>query len=328
MPVKLRPDDSSAWFKNRLTTVVVFLNLLVYCLVVVSLFQSRTKYEKQAAVTTQNLARVLDYQIKGEIDHIDMALIAVKHEAEARMERGEVGKEALDRYIMLVHSHLPGVQGLRVTNSRGDVINGTGGLAPGVAFNMSDRDYFSFERDHPNSDLFISKPVLGRIAKNRWTINVARRLNNPDGTFAGVVYGAFTLDHLTGIFSRIDLGHQGSVTLRDEQLSLIARYPEPKGIGSAIGNKIVAQEYSDLVKAGNTYATFKAKAGIDGTQRPFSYRRGECPVPARRKRAAGGFPAGHHRAQTGRGGECPAGNPTSAGSEDGIRGAPGAGFQA
>ena len=273
MPVKFRTTDSSAWFKKRLTTIVIVTNLLVYCLVGVSLYQSRTKYEKQAAITTQNLARVLDYQVKGEIDNIDMALIAVKHEAEARIARGGIDKEALDRYITLIHSHLLGLQGLRMTNSRGDVIYGTGALTPGVVFNMSDRDYFVFERDHPNTDLFISKPVLGRIAKNKWTLNVAHRVDNPDGSFAGVVYGAFTLDHFTQIFSRIDLGQKGSVTLRDGELAIVARYPEPKGIGSAVGNKIVAKEYSDLIKAGNANATFKAKAHIDGTERLFSYRK-------------------------------------------------------
>jgi PAS domain S-box-containing protein len=265
----IKSIDSLAGFKRRLVATVILLNLLVYSLAGLSLYQSRIKYEKQAAVSTQNIASILDHYIKGEITSIDLALLAVKNEAEKQIARGGINKEDLNRFMTLQHSYLPALQGLRLTNSRGDVMYGTGGLTPGVLVNNSDRDYFIFERDNPKGDLFISKPVLGRIA-NKWIFNIARRVNNPDGSFAGTVYGALTTDHFITIFSGLDVGRNGAIALRDGELALVARYPE---ISNTIGTKAVSKEFFAHFNAGEKNATFKGRSGIDNKDRLITYRK-------------------------------------------------------
>ncbi len=266
--ISTKSSLSSAGFIKRLTIIVILLNLLVYGFAGLTLYQSRIKYEKQAAVTTQNLARVLDRNIKGEIDSIDLALIAIKYEAEGEISRGGINKEVLNRYMTRQLSYLPALQGLRMTNSKGDVVYGTG-LTPDTTVNLADRDYFIFERDNPKGDLFISKPIFGRFAK-KWVLSIARRVNNPDGSFAGMVYGALTLDHFIRTFSTIDVGKKGSVLLRNNELALIVRHPE---IGDTIGTKTVSKEFSALIKAGYKNATFKAQPRIDETERLISYRK-------------------------------------------------------
>lgn len=261
-------SQSLAEFSQRLITTVVLLNLLVYGLAGLSLYQSREKYEKQAAVSTQNLANVLDRYIEGEIHSIDIAINAVKHETEAQLARGKINKAALNAYISQLHGNLPELQGLRLTSVNGDLDYGTGGLIPGVVISVADRDYFIYQRDNPAGDIFISKPLLGRVAK-KWILNVSRRVNNPDGSFAGAVYGSLTLDHFSEIFSRVDVGKYGSVTLRDNELSLIVRHPE---LANTLGSKSVSKELSARFKAGNREGTYRALAGIDNTERMISYR--------------------------------------------------------
>jgi PAS domain S-box-containing protein len=262
-----KSDDTSAGFKKRLTITVIVLNLFVYSLAGFSLYQSRIHYEKKACVSTQNIANVLERHIKGEIDSIDMALIAVKHEAEGQIARGGIDRGALNRYISRTHSYLPGLQGLRMTDAKGDIIYGTG-LKPSVITNIVDRDYFIFERDNPKGDIFISKPLVSRIS-NLWSIIIARRVNNPNGSFAGTVYGSLTLNHFIKIFSGIDVGHNGTVVLRDRELSLIVRYPE---IENSNGSNPASKEYSDSFKAGHNNETFKGRTGIDNMVRRISYR--------------------------------------------------------
>ena len=255
--------------KRLLLTTVILLNLLVYILAGFSLLESRITYEKQAAISTQNLSRVLDHYIKGEINSIDMALIAVKFETEGQIARGCIDKESLNRYMSRHHSYLSSLQGIRMTDSKGDVIYGTG-LTPGI--NIADRDYFIFERDNPNGDLFISKPIFGRFAKE-WIVTIARRVNNPDGSFAGMVYGAYTLNHLSKIFAGIDVGKKGTVNLRDNELALIVRYPEHQEGNRLIGQKKVPKEFENLIRAGSNDGTFKAQSIIDDEERLYSYRR-------------------------------------------------------
>ena len=267
MSKTIKSTESLSDFKRRLAISVVLLNFLVFSIAGIALYQSRINYEKKAAILTQNIAMVLNQQIKGEINSIDMALVAVKYEAEAQIARGGIDKDNLNTYMNRQLSYLPSIQGLRLTNSRGDVIYGTSDLKQGV--NVVDRDYFIFGRNNPRSALFIARPVKGRES-GKWVMNVARRVNNPDGTFAGTAFGIISLDHFTTIFSGVNVGKKGSLTLRDGDLALIARYPD---LGNSIGSKAVSKEFAANYRAGITNATFKGVAGIDKTERFITYRK-------------------------------------------------------
>jgi PAS domain S-box-containing protein len=269
MSAIVKPEDHNG-FKKRLVTIVILLNLFACCLVSAALYLSKIRYENQAALSTQNLSKLLDQYIKGEMDSIDIALLAIKHEAEEHIaEKGRIDTKSLNEYITLQHSYQPAIQGIRITNSRGEAICGTGGLVPGVTPSLADRDYFSYQRDNAGGELFISKPVLGRIAKT-WIIGISRRLNNPDGSFAGVVYASLTIDHYNKLFSGLSIGTQGSITLRDNDLALIARYPE---MDNTIGTKNVSRELVTMYKAGTNNATYVARAGIDNIKRMISFRK-------------------------------------------------------
>lgn len=260
-------DQSSRGFIKRLAMVVILLNLLVYGFVAFTLHQSKIKHEKQAAVATQNLAAALKHSIEREIGIIDMALIAVKHEAERELARGAINPQFLNIYMTRQHSYLPILNGLRMTDAKGNIIYGTG-LTPGTIVNIADRDYFIATRDNPGGGIYISKPLLGRISK-QWNINIARRINNPDGSFAGTLFGALPLDHFVEVFSGIDVGKKGSVTLRNSEMALIARYPVlPKSVGTTT----VSKELTSMLAEGKKDATYVARAGIDNTVRMISFR--------------------------------------------------------
>lgn len=265
----LNPRDPASGFKRRLTATVILLNLFIYCYVAATAYQSKHKYQKQTAISTQNLAILLDQQIKDEINSIDLALLAVKHEAEEQLQEEKINKEALNGYIVLQHSYLPSLQGIRILNSKGDAEYGTGGITPGVTVNLAFRDYFIAQRDNPKGDLFISKPVLGLVAKT-WIINFSRRLNHPDGSFAGAVYASLTLDHYIKLFSGLKISANSSISLRDCELGLIARFPE---LENTVGSQKVSEDLTALVKAGTTFATYKARAGIDNVERTITYRK-------------------------------------------------------
>lgn len=261
--------NSQAGYIWRLAITVILLNLFLYGLTGMTLYQSRVKYQREAAVSTQNLARVLDHYIDGEIDSIDIALLAVKHEAEAQLAKGRIDKEALNRYITQQHSYLPQLKGIRITDAKGDVRYGTDVSTLGVIVNFADRDDFIFERDNPKGDLFISNPVFGRITK-QWIIHVTRRINYPDGSFAGIVYGALSIDHFVSIFSGIDVGNKGSILLRNGENALVARYPE---IPNTIGTKTVSKEFTERIKKGIIDDTFMTRAVIETSERLISYRK-------------------------------------------------------
>jgi PAS domain S-box-containing protein len=60
--------------------------------------------------------------------------------------------------------------------------------------------------------LFIGKPVLGKVSK-LWTIQVSRKLLDKDGKLVGVVVASVNPTYFQGVYSFVQLGHQGTIAL-------------------------------------------------------------------------------------------------------------------
>ena len=64
--------------------VVLFFNALVYLLAGEALTHARAQYERQATQETRNLVRVLEANVSGVFDKVDLAVYALAREAARR----------------------------------------------------------------------------------------------------------------------------------------------------------------------------------------------------------------------------------------------------
>ncbi|MEI6305905.1 MAG: PAS domain S-box protein, partial [Deltaproteobacteria bacterium] len=256
-------------FLMRLGLSILLLNLLVLSLTAFSLQQSRKLYEGRAMSSTQDLAKLLEENIHGELEKIDLCLLSIKNNAERYLTANVFLKKEIDPLILRTHSYIPELESLRIADAKGDVVLGTGVVK---TVNITDRDYFITLRNNPKAGLVIAKPVVSRMS-GKYVLNIARRLNNKDGSFAGVVFAQFTLEHFRRIFSSINIGKNGVITLRDNEMAIIARYPEINGNGS-IGNKLISKQLQDKLnsnfEAGSYYTP---NSGADNIPRIVSYRK-------------------------------------------------------
>jgi PAS domain S-box-containing protein len=263
---------SSATFLKRLVAAVVLINLFIACLLALSLRQSRIQYQERAAISTRNLALVLEKQLVGTIEKADLALLSVMEEvADQVAHRGFNGAD-LHRYIIQLHAHLPELDSLRATDAKGDILYGVG-VTPGKPVNLADRDFFQQLRDDPNAGLVISKPLRGRLS-GKWILTFARRISRPDGSFGGVAYAVLSLEQLGKSLAQLEVGPHGSVVLRDGELGPIARYPK---LGTP--HNAASPELREQVRAGHRFGTYQALRGQDWGERTISFRRlGEYPL--------------------------------------------------
>ncbi|MBJ2157977.1 ATP-binding protein [Variovorax sp. IB41] len=96
----------------------------------------------------------------------------------------------------------------------------------GPLSDVSDRPYFTAQRDSRDTGLFISEPMTTRTEGMPGLV-VSRRIDGPGGAFAGVVTAIVTLQHLEGMYSAIQLGQGSSLLLTLSDGTLVVRQPGP-----------------------------------------------------------------------------------------------------
>jgi len=250
---------------------VLVLNLFVILMAWVTLRKGLRTHRDQAVATAQNLARVLDDAVGETFSKADLAVQAVKDEAERALAEPARGGAALDAFIRRQQERVPELEALRVTNAQGLVVHGLGaGMSSTV--DLSDRAHFIRLRTDSAAGLVISKPLVGRVT-GTWVIVLARRIERPDHSFAGMAHAVIALEQFGKSFSALDVGPHGSVALRDLDLELIARHPEPVSAGTAIGQKIVSPEFEAFARSGHGAGTYGALTPFDHIRRTFAIRR-------------------------------------------------------
>jgi signal transduction histidine kinase/CheY-like chemotaxis protein len=259
----------SSVFALRLNSGLALLGLFVAILVAVLLEHSLAAYEARALTSSRNLSLLLMQDIDAWFDKIDLAVLAVKDEAERTRPGVPEDGAALDRFIARQVARQPELDALRVMDSEGRVLYGTG-VSTEHPVSADSRVYFQRLRSEPSLGLVVSEPFLGQIS-GKWSLAFARRISGPDGAFRGVAYAVLYIDSLTQRFAELDLGPRGVVSLRNLDLGTVARYPEPKNVPST-GNRTFSKEWAELVRRQPQAGTYLA-AGLDGRQRALAYNR-------------------------------------------------------
>ncbi|MEO5795984.1 MAG: sensor domain-containing diguanylate cyclase [Rhodoferax sp.] len=250
---------------------LVCANLLVLVLSGDSLYLSRQHAVQRAETQTQNIANALDQTVSSDIEKVDLALQAVADELERQLASQGLDEVAMQAFLLRLEQRLPQVEAMRVAQADGLVVLGRG-LNKAERSSWLDRDYFGVLRDHPETGLYISKPLVGRVSRQS-IIAFARRYNYPDGRFAGVVAAPIAIIHFSQILARFDVGPNGSLILRDADVGLITRVPaiadKPAG---QLGHSAVSKEFRQQLQSGARTASYFTAAGADGLERLSTYR--------------------------------------------------------
>ena len=247
------------------------LNLLAATLAVLTLQNSREHYREQAFVATRNIAQLLERDLVADFDRMDQILIDVQAEVEEQLAAGGLRAPALDQLLKRRSYRLDERDALRIADAQGRLVYG---LAAALAaqVQVADRPYFMRMREDSLHTLRVSEPVVSRVT-GQWSMVVARRINDPEGGFAGIVYLALRLDGFERRFASLDLGAAGAVSLRDTDLRLLARHSvRPQG-ASPIGEQRVSADLKAALAAAPQRGEYVAETALDGIERANSYRR-------------------------------------------------------
>ena len=142
-------------------------------------------------------------------------------------------------------------------------VSGTHAL-PTTSF--AERQYFIRHRDDPSPDVLVGPAIALRIDGQR-SITVSRRIPAADGTFHGLVVGAIHLSYFRHAFERLDLGELGSITLIQQDGTILLRDPDlPDTLEPGDAARLV-HDGAALRQSGFGVAT-----GPDGVRRFYAFR--------------------------------------------------------
>lgn len=258
-------------FFLQMVAGAVLVNLAMFFLVGLILYQSYDQYQHNAEKMTQSLAHILEESFAGMLARIDTSMLSTIDEVHRQYTSGKINPVELNVFLEKRRARLPEIDSLRIANAAGIVSYGTGVL-PGSNVDINDRKHFIYFKSQNDDRLFISEPVFARINK-KWVLPIARRLDHPDGTFAGIVYALVSLEKISTSFSHIEAGQHGIVNLRDSGMNIIVRYPEPALTQAIIGKNTMSPPLKALLDAGKTTGTYRVSGILDHVERTYSYRK-------------------------------------------------------
>lgn len=126
---------------------------------------------------------------------------------------------------------------------------------------------FTAQRDAGDLGFFVSPPFFAPLT-GKWLAAVSHRLNNPDGSFAGVVSAPIDIAYFAGIYKSIKLGPHGTVVLFHANGTVMTREPPLEGPSDAPRRVPLFRTGAHSPDAG----AYEGRSPLDGVERVIAYR--------------------------------------------------------
>ncbi len=208
-----------------------------------------------------NLTRAFAEHTVRTLKSVDQAVLFIKHQYEKQNGRIDIAEYVRDGMIV---SQI--FNQLGVIDEHG--IYQMSNMADFKRVDLSDREHFRAHLAKDSGELHISKPILGR-ATGKWSLQLTRRINKPDGSFGGVVVISVDPYYFSKVYSELDLGRQGVATLVGVDGIVRARQ---SGGDATVGQDVVGSLLYEHMKLGDA-GFFLSPGSIDKTSRFLSYRK-------------------------------------------------------
>lgn len=252
-----------------LTTVAILLSIVliagIWTAITVSVSVKRTNALHAAAVNMENLSRAYERDIVLSLRSIDQVAKIVKAEYEST--NGNFDLPTFLRRILVPANE---ILLIAIANEKGDVIASSSRDFP-KNVNLSDRNHFKVHQTNLLNDLYISRPLVGRVSKKE-SVSMTRRIEHTDGSFAGIVVVSVDPTNLTNFYSEPEFGRSGAVALlgRDGEYRALR-------IGDSTRNsgQLNIQDVMRTVPEANQMGRPLAIASIDDKSRFYAVRQVE-----------------------------------------------------
>ncbi|SAK45131.1 multi-sensor hybrid histidine kinase [Caballeronia hypogeia] len=232
----------------RMTVFIVVVCVLLVSTDVWRSVAARRVQIDEMTTATSNLSRAMAQHANDTFKEADTTLIGMVE----RIEEDGTSPEALvrlHRSLATRVAQLPQLNGLFVYDRDGAwVVNSQPALES--RFNNSDREYFEYHRTHTDQGTHIGPPVQSR-STGRWIVPVSRRIDAPDGSFAGVALATIDIEFFSRFYDSLDLGQSGAAVLVLNTGVMVVRRPfEDRFVGKNVIHTTLFRAHLEPGRAG------------------------------------------------------------------------------
>ncbi|WAH55528.1 sensor domain-containing diguanylate cyclase [Pseudomonas silvicola] len=258
------PSNSKVF---RLT--MAFMALVVVTFIGVEGWRAERDYHRAYAVaqdSVSNLARATAQHAEDAVREVDVVTAGLRE----RLEGDGLNTIDTPRIQGLLKEQtllMPQLQGLFIYGPSGNWIATSQYITPETA-NNADRDYFNYHRTHASRDILIGKLVKSRTSREL-VIPVSRRLDNPDGSFGGVLLGTLKLSYFLDYYGDFQLDDKGALVLALRSGEVLVRRPFMSPAADlSLAESEIFKRYLPVSNKG----VAEVMAVIDNTPRLYAYR--------------------------------------------------------
>lgn len=220
---------------------------------------------QDATTVTTNMTRALAQHADDTLRAADTILIGFVE----RLENDDMSSASLPRIkkmLQLSVAELPSLHGMFVYDQDGRAIV-TPQSVPASPLDNSDREYFQHHRINIDRGAHVGVPIQSR-STGRWVIPVSRRIDHPDGTFAGVVLATVEMEYFRKSHESFDIGPNGAIFLALDNGTLVTRRPFDKAM---IGRNVSSGPVFTQLRSSGP-GTRMLVSAVDNVERLYSYR--------------------------------------------------------
>ncbi|HVH79324.1 MAG TPA: response regulator, partial [Stellaceae bacterium] len=215
---------------------------------------------------TSNLSRAFEEHIRRTLKEVDQTFLVLKRGYQSDPKNFRLwdwpGKETLLQDLSVQ---------IAMADKDGTLLGTTEAPAPVYASVRND-DYFLYQVNHDDNALFVGKPI--KAGAGRWTIPLSRRLNAPDGSFAGVLIVSLDPYYLARFYETVDLGSGGTVMLVGRDGIVRARVSFRRAASNATNltpTLTIGEPVMLHLDPASGEQTLYAESGLDNVRRVVSY---------------------------------------------------------
>jgi diguanylate cyclase (GGDEF)-like protein len=221
----------------------------------------RQKAVEEAVKQADSLVRLFEHNIEDILGRFDRTLLLLRKSFEDDPAHFDLRKWAGQTALISEEAFqlaLIGPDGFQIATT----LN-----TSGKPLYVGDRPHIQRQMLAKDDQLIISEPVIGRTS-GRISLQLLRRLRNPDDSFAGVLLLSVDPNFIEPFYRSVNLGERGGISIRNQEGVILAA----QGFSEHIVGRKPAHEGLTPARAKSASGHFWGSGNIDSVVRLISYR--------------------------------------------------------